>query len=134
MKPNHVCHWTAEYALEEPSEKRWFVCLVKELLDYGSTIKKINMLQIHEKVHCSKQKWNEYSDCWFSSLQLSIKDTEMWNEKDDSSVTEDGVAVEAVIRGFPVPTGLTESNWCWISPKQLGEGVLWSSSVVPERG
>lgn len=28
--------------------------------------------------------------------------------KDDSGVTEDGVAAEAIILGFPVPTGLAE--------------------------
>ncbi len=54
--------------------------------------------------------------------------------KHDSGVTEDGVALEAVIRGFPVLTGLTEPSWCWVSIQAAGLGVLWSSSVLFERG
>lgn len=40
--------------------------------------------------------------------------------------------VEAIIRGFPVLTGLTEPSWCWVSIQAAGLGcfvVLFSPSL-----
>lgn len=42
--------------------------------------------------------------------------------KGDGGFTEDGVAVVAIIRGFPVLTGLTEPKWCWVSIQAAGLG------------
>lgn len=81
---------------------------------------------------------------WLSSLELfSFFHLKTWNvltfvaeepflrltAKGDSGITEDGVAVEAIIHGFPVLTGLTEPNWCWVSIQAAGVfcGPLQSS-------
>lgn len=45
--------------------------------------------------------------------------------KDNSGVTEDGVAVEAIIHGFPMPASFREPSWCWVSPEAAGpRGVV----------
>lgn len=47
-----------------------------------------------------------------------------WPPKANSGVAEDGMAVEAIIRGFPVLTGLTEPSWCWVSIQTAGQGFF----------
>lgn len=132
MKLNHFCNqqnmsWRNQQILV-------FECHVKTALKNTVYQTLVQYSKQDIKTHAPSERDGQNSDIirqsWLSSLHLFpffLSRTPVTDElflrlsaKGDGGFAEGGVAVVAVIRGFPVLTGLTKPKRCWVSNRAAG--------------